>query len=106
MKEKEICNILKNLGILPSYKGYRYLTKLTQLAIDGELLIGMMPKIGYPKLAKEYRVTPVSVERACRTAINRTYDMYPELYFDLLKIRSRPSNSELVFTLADLVSDY
>lgn len=66
----------------------------------------MMSKIGYPKLAKEYRVTPVSVERACRTAINRTYDMYPELYFEVLKIRSRPSNSELVFTLADLVSDY
>lgn len=99
--DTNIGNVLKDLGIYPSVKGYYYLIDLVHMVQDGELMIGYMTKIGYPRLGRKYGCTSESAERSCRTAICTSYRRNSATYGELLHLNRRPTIADFVFTLAD-----
>lgn len=105
MTDRKIGNALKELGIFPSYKGYRYLIELIKLAHKQELKIGYMTKIGYPRTARLCQCTSEGVERSCRSAIATSYKHYEDVYYELLHLRHKPSTSEFIFTVEDYLTD-
>lgn len=67
--EKIISQALLKLGVSPSTKGYRYLLKASEI-YDTSLNFS---KSLYPQIAVSFNVSPLSVERAIRTAIHNGY---------------------------------
>lgn len=104
MTDKQIGETLKDLGILPSYKGYNYIIDLVSMIQSNDLQIGFMSKVGYPKVARKWGCTSESVERSCRNSIFTSYKRYGDVFYDVLRIRQRPSITKFVFTLADYLS--
>lgn len=106
----EITDYLKMLCLTPNYSGYEYIREAIKIALSGERLTKGMSKIIYPSIAKRHKVSSASVERSMRTAIQRAWSkVKPEDKAELfghfaLKQDWTPTNSELVFIIADKIS--
>ncbi|MBR1823351.1 MAG: sporulation initiation factor Spo0A C-terminal domain-containing protein [Ruminococcus sp.] len=68
--ETKIARSLLSLGISPGIKGFRYLIKAISLCVSNDMPRGSFSKDIYPKIAKSYRTSSSSVERAVRHAIS------------------------------------
>lgn len=68
--EREIHNILSNLGLRQSNKGYVYLLDGIKKTIEDREYVDYITKVLYPYIAKKYKTTSSRVERAMRHAIN------------------------------------
>ena len=91
---KQIGNLLFDLGISPHLKGFRYLKCAIEIAIEDFDSVDMITKILYPEVAKVYKTTAGAVERAIRTAISSTE---PKL--------GHRSNKEFIFYTINLLSN-
>ena len=91
---KQIGNLLFDLGISPHLKGFRYLRYAIEIAIEDFDSVDMITKILYPEVAKVYKTTAGAVERAIRTAISSTE---PKL--------GHCSNKEFIFHVINLLSN-
>ena len=91
---KQIGNLLFDLGISPHLKGFRYLRRAIEIAIEDFDSVDMITKILYPEVAKVYKTTAGAVERAIRTAISSTE---PKL--------GHCSNKEFIFYMINLISN-
>lgn len=88
-------------------KGYQYLrTAILSVVNDVEMLEGVT-KILYPDIAKKYRTTPNSVERAIRHAIEVAWgrgdmDAIEEIFgYTIKEGRGKPTNSEFIALISD-----
>lgn len=105
--EAEASELIREAGIPPHIKGYRYLRDAVLLVVQRVELLNAITKELYPAIARNHETTPSRVERAIRHAIElawgqqRTEAMQalfgPGLHAD----RGKPTNSEFIARAAD-----
>ncbi len=71
--EKKMTSILLELGMQPKYSGFKYIIYAVKMCVDyGDKELSITKEI-YPTIAKKYNKKPQDIERAIRTAIERTW---------------------------------
>ena len=103
----DVTDIIHEIGVPAHIKGYQYLrTAILSVVNDVEMLEGVT-KILYPDIAKKYRTTPNSVERAIRHAIEVAWgrgdmDAIEEIFgYTIKEGRGKPTNSEFIALISD-----
>lgn len=102
-----VVQMIRELGIPPHVKGYRYLKEAVKMAIVAPYCMDGITKTIYPEIGKKYQTSVANIERAIRYAIsdawkhrrNQRWERY--LSLDLQERKKRPSNSELISALVE-----
>lgn len=99
MLKSKIAQVLKDLSIPVHLNGYKYLKDAVEIMCGNSKHVRLTKEI-YPTIAKKYKVTHGSVERAMRHAIEKAWDRRdPEIYrtyFGVISTKDIPTNSEFV----------
>lgn len=105
--EKEVTNVIHEIGIPAHIKGYQYLRDAIIMAINDMDILNAITKQLYPNIAKKYNTTPSRVERAIRHAIEVAWsrgsmDTIDKLFgYTVNNGKGKPTNSEFVALIAD-----
>ncbi|RQD76382.1 MAG: sporulation transcription factor Spo0A [Candidatus Syntrophonatronum acetioxidans] len=105
--EREITNILHEIGIPAHIKGYQYLREAILMVIREIEILGAITKVLYPRIAEKYNTTPSRVERAIRHAIevawsrNNVETIKRFFGYTINTERGKPTNSEFIALVAD-----
>lgn len=105
--EKEVTEILHEIGIPAHIKGYMYLrTAIIETYLNVDFL-GQITKVLYPEIARKYKTTASRVERAIRHAIEVAWnrgniDAIDEIFaYTISASKAKPTNSEFIAMIAD-----
>lgn len=105
--EKEVTNVIHEIGIPAHIKGYQYLREAIIMSINDMDILNSITKQLYPNIAKKYSTTPSRVERAIRHAIEVAWsrgkmDTIDKLFgYTINNGKGKPTNSEFVALIAD-----
>jgi len=105
--EREITNIIHEIGVPAHIKGYFYLREAIFMVINDVELLSAVTKILYPSIAKKFNTTPSRVERAIRHAIEVAWnrgcvETLNELFgYTIPRDKGKPTNSEFIAMIAD-----
>lgn len=105
--ENEVTRIIRELGIPAHIKGYHYIRESIILAVNDINILNYITKLLYPTIAKKYKTTSSSVERAIRHAIEVAFsrgkvDMLEEYFgYTVNAGKGKPTNSEFIALIAD-----
>lgn len=103
--EKNTAKALMKLGISPGRKGYYYILKALTIY---ESSLNFSKSI-YPQIASYFNVSPISVERAIRTAIHNGYvhcdaDFASDVFGNTLQSKNDiPTNTLFISALAEWI---
>ena len=108
---EDVGNILKELGIAPSIRGYAYVKEaiLYVLSQDNQLSL-LMTKDIYPMVAKAYNTTPQRTERAIRHAVEMSWsrgnqEILEKYFYSCTSPNAgKPTNSEFIYTVVDYIN--
>ena len=67
--EKDVTDMIHEIGVPAHIKGYQYLREAIMMSVEDVEMLGSITKVLYPTIAKKYQTTPSRVERAIRHAI-------------------------------------
>ena len=105
--DKEITDILHEIGVPAHIKGYMYLREsITMVYNDIDILSGIT-KVLYPTVAKKYNTTSSRVERAIRHSIEVAWnrgnvEAISQIFsYTISYNKSKPTNSEFIAMIAD-----
>ncbi|MCD7855290.1 MAG: sporulation transcription factor Spo0A [Clostridiales bacterium] len=102
---KSVTTLLRDIGITPNLKGFRYLRLAISMVVENEAVIETVTKVIYPGIAKEFKTTPVRAERAIRHAIETAWERdggeTMKKVFNLPNNIKRPTNSEFIGLAAE-----
>ncbi len=102
---KSVTTLLRDIGITPNLKGFRYLRLAISMVVENEAVIETVTKVIYPGIAKEFKTTPVRAERAIRHAIETAWERDSgetmKKIFNLPNNIKRPTNSEFIGLAAE-----
>ncbi len=107
--EKDVTNIIHEIGIPAHIKGYQYLRDAIMMSVDDMEMLNSITKILYPTIAKKHQTTPSRVERAIRHAIEVAWsrgkmDTIDELFgYTVSTGKGKPTNSEFIALIADKI---
>ncbi len=111
--QKDITNILHDVGIPAHIKGYTYLRKAISLVFYNQDYLGQITKTLYPEIAHFFNSSSSRVERAIRHAIEIAWNRGNIEYIDKIfgftvsAEKAKPTNSEFIAMIADkLIIDY
>lgn len=105
--EQEVTWMIRELGIPAHIKGYQYVRESVIMAVMDRNNLNYITKMLYPSIAKKYKTTSSSVERAIRHAIQVAFsrgqtETLIELFGYMENARKiKPTNSEFIAVLAD-----
>ena len=105
--ESDVTAMIRELGIPAHIKGYQYIREGIMMAVYDVNMLNYITKLLYPTIAKKYKTTSSSVERAIRHAIEVAWtrgkmDVIEELFgYNLQSGKGKPTNSEFIALLAD-----
>lgn len=105
--EADITNIIREIGIPAHIKGYQYIREAIMMTVNDINLLNYITKLLYPTIAKKYKTTSSSVERAIRHAIEVAWnrgriDVLEELFgYTVSAGKGKPTNSEFIALIAD-----
>jgi len=105
--EKEITNIMHDIGVPAHIRGHQYLREAIMLSIHNQDLLGAVTKTLYPSVAVVYNTTPSRVERAIRHAIEVAWsrgrlDTLQNVFGYTINVtKGKPTNSEFIAMIAD-----
>ena len=105
--EKEITNIMHDIGVPAHIRGHQYLREAILLSIYNQDLLGAVTKTLYPSVATTYNTTPSRVERAIRHAIEVAWsrgrlDTLQNVFGYTINVtKGKPTNSEFIAMIAD-----
>lgn len=108
--DKRIMEIFVSIGISAHLQGYLYLKEAIKLAIKEPQCINSVTKIMYPKIAEKCSTTACRVERGIRHALETSFTkgkmirLNGILGLDVLTEGEKPTNSEFVALLADIIN--
>lgn len=111
-RQDRVTKILKEIGIPTDVKGYRYNRDAILMLVDDENLASAITLEVYPGIAKKYKATSSSVERAIRHSITGAWKRYSvdtprivtEMFSNTINSkRGRPTNGEFLSCIADYV---
>lgn len=103
----EVYHLIRELGVPPHVKGYRYLGDAILMVLQEAELLGSITKGLYPAVARSQNTTPSRVERAIRHAIELAWNRGdPERIQRLFghtidREKGKPTNSEFIAMVAD-----
>ena len=107
--EKDVTDMIHEIGVPAHIKGYQYLREAIMMSVrDGEML-NSITKILYPTIAKKYQTTSRSVERAIRNAIEVAWsrvnmETLDSLFGYTISIgKGKPTNSEFIALITDKI---
>lgn len=109
-KEQKISKLLKSLGVSPKMKGYHYLKHAIDIESDYCGDVQKVTRRLYPQIANMFNVTPQSVERTIRQAIESGWlrcdiDSIREVFGDTISFeKGKPTNKEFITTVADYLN--
>ena len=105
-----VSDILNRLCVTPNYNGYMYLRDAIKMSVSEPVNSRVFSTKIYPEIAKEYDVSPASVERNIRTAIHKgweraTSSSKTEIFgFFAANRQWQPTNSEFILIIADMIN--
>lgn len=105
--ETDITNIIREIGIPAHIKGYQYIREAIMMTVNDMNLLNYITKLLYPTIAKKYKTTSSSVERAIRHAIEVAWnrgkiDVLEEMFgYTISAGKGKPTNSEFIALIAD-----
>lgn len=105
--ENEVTKIIRELGIPAHIKGYHYIRESIILAVKDINILNYITKLLYPTIAKKYKTTSSSVERAIRHAIEVAFsrgqvELLEEMFgYTVNAGKGKPTNSEFIALIAD-----
>lgn len=105
--EQQVTHVIRELGIPAHIKGYHYVRESIIMAVKDMSILNYITKMLYPAVAKKYKTTSSSVERAIRHAIEVAFTRGQEEYLNELfgymtgAGKGKPTNSEFIALIAD-----
>lgn len=105
--ENDVTAIIRDLGIPAHIKGYQYIREGIMMAINDMNMLNYITKLLYPNIAKKYKTTSSSVERAIRHAIEVAWsrgkiEVIEEMFgYTVSAGKGKPTNSEFIALIAD-----
>lgn len=106
-KHQDVTKFIRSLGIPANIKGYQYLRDGILLSIEDINCVNYITKLLYPAVAKQYKTTSGSVERAIRHAIDIAWnrgniELLDNLFgYNQHSNKGKPTNSEFIALIAD-----
>ena len=100
--EKLIFDLLKDIGVPASRKGYRYIIDAILIVLSDEKSINKMGDMIYSKIAIRYNTKKSAVERAITTAIEKIaldgdVDLIYEIFGNTISsMKGKPTNKEFI----------
>lgn len=108
---RDVCEILKNIGIPCHIAGYRYIQEAVAIVKKEPYKMNKLVKIVYAEIAAKSGTTPSRVERAIRHAIEKafTYGDSEEIYkyfgSSYSRDKGKPTNKEFIAMLVELMKE-
>ena len=105
--EKDVTDMIHEIGVPAHIKGYQYLRDAILMAIDDDDIINAVTKRLYPAVAKKHGTTSSRVERAIRHAIEVAWDrgdvdvLNSYFGYTIHNGRGKPTNSEFIAMISD-----
>ena len=105
--KQDVTRIIRDLGIPAHIKGYQYIREGIIMAIEDVNMMNYITKLLYPSIAKKYKTTSSSVERAIRHAIEVAWsrgkvELLEEMFgYTISAGKGKPTNSEFIALIAD-----
>lgn len=105
--ESDVTDIIRDIGIPAHIKGYQYIREGIIMSVKDANMLNYITKLLYPTIAKKYRTTSSSVERAIRHAIEVAWnrgkiDVIEEMFgYTVSAGKGKPTNSEFIALIAD-----
>lgn len=105
--ETDITGIIREIGIPAHIKGYQYIREAIMMTVNDINLLNYITKLLYPTIAKKYKTTSSSVERAIRHAIEVAWnrgkiDVLEDMFgYTVSAGKGKPTNSEFIALIAD-----
>ena len=105
--ENDVTEIIREIGIPAHIKGYQYIREGIIMAINDINMLNYITKLLYPSIAKKYKTTSSSVERAIRHAIEVAWgrgkiEVIEDMFgYTVSAGKGKPTNSEFIALIAD-----
>ena len=105
--EVRVTQMIHDVGVPAHIKGYQYIREGIIMAIEDVNMMNYITKLLYPTIAKKYKTTSSSVERAIRHAIEVAWtrgriEILEEMFgYSMQSERGKPTNSEFIALIAD-----
>ena len=105
--ESDVTDIIRDIGIPANIKGYQYIREGIIMAVNDVNMLNYITKLLYPSIAKKYKTTSSSVERAIRHAIEvawsrgRMETLDSMFGYTIDTGKGKPTNSEFIALIAD-----
>ncbi len=105
--EREVTEIIRNVGIPANIKGYQYIRDAILMSVGDISNLQYITKLLYPAIAKKYHTNSSSVERAIRHAIEvawtrGNFQYIEECFGYTVHVgKGKPTNSEFIALFTD-----
>ena len=105
--EVMVTEIIHQIGVPAHIKGYQYIREAIMMTVNDINLLNYITKLLYPTIAKKYKTTSSSVERAIRHAIEVAWnkgqiDVLEDMFgYTISAGKGKPTNSEFIALIAD-----
>ncbi len=107
--EKDVTDMIHEIGVPAHIKGYQYLREAIMMSVEDSEMLSSITKVLYPSIAKKYQTTSSRVERAIRHAIEVAWSRGRMETLDALfgytinTGKGKPTNSEFIALIADKI---
>lgn len=107
--QRIIVSTLREVGVPPQLLGYKYLRTAILVAAQHPHMLHAITTELYPNVATEHESTTPKIERSIRHSIETTWNrsdvdtLYELFGYTISSSRGRPTNSEFIARLTDLV---
>lgn len=107
--EKDVTDMIHEIGVPAHIKGYQYLREAIMMSVTDVEMLGSITKVLYPSIARKYQTTSSRVERAIRHAIEVAWsrgrmETLESLFGYTINVgKGKPTNSEFIALIADKI---
>ncbi|MBQ7973248.1 MAG: sporulation initiation factor Spo0A C-terminal domain-containing protein [Lachnospiraceae bacterium] len=107
--EREVTDMIHEIGVPAHIKGYQYLREAIMVSVEDAEMLNSITKLLYPSIAKKFQTTSSRVERAIRHAIEVAWSRGRMETLDALfgytvnHGKGKPTNSEFIALIADRI---
>lgn len=111
LKQENIGDVLKRIGIPCHLLGYHYIQDAVRISISDPMKFSKFATIVYGDVASKNKTSSTRVERAIRHAIDVAFkcgdidEIYKLFGSSYSKNRGKPTNKEFIATLTELIKE-
>lgn len=111
LKQENIGDVLKRIGIPRHLLGYHYIQDAVRISISDPMKFSKFATIVYGDVASKNKTSPTRVERAIRHAIDVAFkcgdidEIYKLFGSSYSKNRGKPTNKEFIAMLTELIKE-